>query len=99
MAHFAEINSENFVIRVLVVPDNQEHRGEDFLANDLQLGGRWIQTSYNNNLRKNFAGINFYYDELEDCFIPPKPNCHLEVYLDRTTFRWKCDNAEHTQTL
>lgn len=47
MAHFAEIDGNNVVVRVLVVPDEQEHRGQDFLANDLGLGGTWIQTSYN----------------------------------------------------
>ena len=47
MAHFAELDENNVVTQVLVVPDEQEHRGEDFLANDLGLGGRWVQTSYN----------------------------------------------------
>jgi len=47
MAHFAEIDSNNIVQRVLVVGDDQQHRGHDFLANDLGLGGTWIQTSYN----------------------------------------------------
>jgi hypothetical protein len=47
MAHFAEIDGNNIVVRVLKVPDDQEHRGQDYLANDLGLGGTWIQTSYN----------------------------------------------------
>ena len=47
MAHFAEIDADNIVIRVLVVPDEEEHRGQEFLADDLGLGGTWIQTSYN----------------------------------------------------
>ena len=47
MAHFAEIDENNIVIRVLVVDDSQEHRGQDFLANDCGLGGIWIKTSYN----------------------------------------------------
>ena len=47
MAHFAEIDTDNIVIRVLVVPDDQEHRGHEFLADDLDLGGTWVQTSYN----------------------------------------------------
>lgn len=73
MAHFAEIDENNKVLRVLVVDDTQEHRGHDFLANDLGLGGKWIQTSYNNNFRKQFAGIGYYYDENNDVFISPKP--------------------------
>jgi hypothetical protein len=83
MAHFAEIDSNNIVKRVLVVSDSQQHRGQDFLANDLKLGGTWIQTSYNtrggvhiNNgtpLRKNYAGVGHTYDAIKDAFIAPKP--------------------------
>lgn len=47
MAHFAEIDETNTVVRVLVVGDDEEHRGQEFLADDLGLGGTWIQTSYN----------------------------------------------------
>lgn len=68
MAHFAEINNENIVLRVLVVPDDQEHRGQEFLANDLKLGGRWIQCSYNNNIRGVFPGPGFIYDPEQDIF-------------------------------
>lgn len=73
MAYFAEIDATNTVLRVLAVPDNQEHRGHEFLAEDLGLGGSWIQTSYNNRIRKNYAGIGYTYDETRDAFIPPKP--------------------------
>ena len=74
MAHFAEINIENKVIRVVVVPDSEEHRGQDYLSNDLGLGGMWIQTSYNGNIRSNFAGVGYTYDPKNDVFIAPKPN-------------------------
>jgi len=47
MAHFAEIDDTNTVIRVLVIPDEQEHRGQEYLADELGLGGTWLQTSYN----------------------------------------------------
>lgn len=73
MAHFAQIDGDNKVVRVLVVPDDQEHRGQEFLANDLQLGGNWIQTSYNGRIRRRYAGIGFDYDPLADVFIEPKP--------------------------
>jgi hypothetical protein len=73
MAHFAEIDSDNIVVRVLVVPNEAEDRGQDYLANDLGLGGTWVQTSYNNRIRKNYAGIGFTYDAERDAFIPPKP--------------------------
>ncbi len=74
MAHFAEISPESIVLRVLVVPDDQEQRGGDFLATDLGLGGRWVQTSYNNRIRGTFAGVGFTYDEAADIFVsPPAP--------------------------
>lgn len=81
MAHFARVNNENIVECVLVVPDDQEIRGEEYLSVDLGLGGRWIQTSYNTlngehlhggtPLRKNYAGIGFIYDPVLDEFNPP----------------------------
>jgi hypothetical protein len=73
MAHFAELDANNTVVRVLVVPDEQEHRGHDFLANDLKLGGTWLQTSYNNKIRKQYAGIGFTYDTDADVFVAPQP--------------------------
>lgn len=83
MAHFAEIDAEGTVLRVLVVADAQEDRGQEFLANDLGLGGTWKKTSYNTvggvhtgggtPYRKNYAGIGFKYDNALDAFIPPKP--------------------------
>lgn len=71
MAHFAEINSNNVVLRVLVVANEHEHRGQEFLANDCNLGGTWIQTSYNGNIRNKFAGIGDIYDEINDEFYTP----------------------------
>ena len=67
MAHFAKIEN-NIVVEVLVVHNDLEHRGADFLANDLGLGGTWIQTSYNNNFRKQYAGIGYTYDAVNDVF-------------------------------
>ena len=87
MAHFAEVNDRNEVVRVLVVPNSQEHRGQEFLAQDLNLGGRWIQTSYNGNIRKNYAGIGMYYDENRDAFIAPRPT--VEHELNEETCRWE----------
>lgn len=73
MAHFAEIDENNVVVRVLVVPDAEQHRGQEYLANNLGLGGRWIQTSYNSTIRKTFAGQGYIYNEELDIFLPPKP--------------------------
>ena len=53
------------------------------------------RTSYNNNIRFNYAGIGYTYDEDRDAFIAPKANCHDEEVLDVTTCRWVCFNAEH----
>jgi hypothetical protein len=74
MAHFAEIDIDNKVVRVFVVPNSEENRGQDYLANDLGLGGNWIKTSYNGNIRYNFAGIGYIYDAVRDAFIAPKPD-------------------------
>jgi|694.fasta_scaffold66041_4 hypothetical protein len=73
MAHFAEIDLNNVVTKVLVVPNEEEHRGEEYLSIDLGLGGRWIQTSYNGTIRGMFAGVGFTYNEVLDVFLPPKP--------------------------
>jgi len=95
MAHFAEVQN-NIVTRVLVVPDEQEHRGQEFLANDLGLDGVWIQTSYNARIRKNYAGIGYTYDTIRDAFIAPKPECHPNlVTLNEETCTWSCPDASH----
>jgi hypothetical protein len=73
MAHFARIDENNIVQEVLVVDNSLEHRGEDFLANELGLGGRWMQTSYNGNFRKQYAGYGFTYDEIKDIFVSVQP--------------------------
>jgi hypothetical protein len=51
------------------------------------------RTSYNSNIRKNYAGIGFTYDATRDAFIPPK--CHDIATLDETTCRWICDDDSH----
>ena len=90
MAHFAQIDNNNIVLQVLVIPDFQEHRGQEYLANDLNLGGIWKQTSYNNTIRKNYAGIGFTYDEIRDAFIPPKPGDNY--ILNEDTCLWEEQN-------
>lgn len=79
MAHFALVNEENIVVNVIVVSnedtlgddgEESEEKGAQF-CNSL-IPGRWIQTSYNGNFRKNFAGLGYYYDNSRDAFIPPK---------------------------
>ena len=79
MAHFAEIDKDGTVLRVLVVPNEQEERGQDFLAKDLGLGGTWIQTSYNANFRGKFAGMGDRYDKKLDIFVAPEPVIEAEI--------------------
>lgn len=86
MAYFAELDDNNVVIRVLGVPDSDETRGEEFLAVDLGLGGRWLQTSYNNRIRKQYAGIGYTYDPTADVFIEPQP--YPSWQLD-TNYDWQ----------
>ncbi len=71
MAHWAEIDENNIVLRVTVGSNDELDEGYTWLIENL--GGTWIQTSYNATIRKNFAGIGFTYDVERDAFIPPKP--------------------------
>lgn len=99
MAHFAQIDNNGIVLRVLVIPDHQEHRGSDYLRYDLNLGAntQWVQTSYNTiggvhtnggfPLRKNYAGIGYKYDLNRDAFIPPKP--YSSWVLNENTCLWE----------
>jgi hypothetical protein len=97
MAHFASVNEESFVTSVVVVPDEYENNGEDFIRS-LGMGGRWIQTSYNTHggvhlnggipLRYNYAGPGYFYDETKDAFIPPKPE-EGEWVLNEETCLWE----------
>ncbi len=83
MAHFAEIDDNNVVIRVLVGNNNEADEGESFMKS---LGGVWIKTSYNATIRKNFAGIGYTYDEDRDAFIAPKPE--NAIGFDEETCQW-----------
>ena len=104
MSHWAEIDSENKVVRVLVGDNNDPNQDEGYQWLINNLGGTWVKTSYNTQggvhllggvpLRKNYAGIGFTYDKQRDAFIPPK--CHDEAVLAETTCLWDCDNEAHT---
>ena len=79
MAHYAELDTNNIVQRVLVVSNDVTHvdgvedeaLGATFLADLLPGSGRWVQTSYNGNIRGRYAGIGYRYDEVTDEFVPP----------------------------
>jgi len=94
MAHFAKIGLNGKVLQVQVVKNEvlhdsngveQENIGIDFLTQSTGWAV-WKQTSYNGNIRKNFAGVGMTYDEDRDAFIPPKP--FNSWTLNETTCRW-----------
>jgi len=90
MAHFAKLNENNKVIAVHVVSNDvatTEQAGIDFLNNLHGSDNIWKQTSYNGNLRKNFAGIGYTYDEDRDAFISPKP--YQSWTLNEDTCLWE----------
>ena len=90
MAHFAKLGVNNIVEDVVVVSNDivtSEQAGVDFLNNLYGLEDTWKQTSYNGNIRKNFAGTGYTYDETRDAFIPPKP--YNSWVLNETTCIWK----------
>lgn len=93
MAHFAELDENNVVKRVIVVDNKdtsdaqgveKEHIGAAFC--EKLLGGTWKQTSYNGNIRKNYAGVGFTYQADIDAFVPPKP--FPSWVLDTATAHW-----------
>lgn len=93
MAHFAQIDQNNVVTQVIVVHNNElmdngvesETKGIAF-CQSLFPGTNWKQTSYNANMRKNYAGIGFTFDAGRDAFIPPQP--FSSWVLNEQTCRW-----------
>jgi len=77
MAHYAQINSDNVVVNVLVMDNDMEtNDGEQACIDWLQANVHaddWVKTSYNNNIRKQYAGVGFTYDSSKDKFISPQP--------------------------
>lgn len=94
MAHFAELDEDNIVLRALVVPDSEEHRGEDYLANEIGLGGRWIQTSINNRIRGVFAMAGMEYLPDVDKFMPLKPEQNPSFIFDEEQWKWVAPISE-----
>jgi len=101
MAHFAQLDESNIVTQVIVVHNNElldngvesEAKGVAFCQS--LLGGNWVQTSYNGNIRKNFAGIGFTYDQTRDAFIPPKPEEGNWVLNEDTCLWEEVDNGDN----
>jgi hypothetical protein len=83
MAHFAELDAQNIVLRVIVVGNDMilDEQGQEseaigvaFCQSIFGNNTRWMQTSYNGNFRKNYAGVGFTYDQTRNAFIAPQPN-------------------------
>ena len=91
MSHWAEIDENNIVTRVLVGNNSEPDEGEAFMNS---LGGTWVKTSYNGNIRKNYAGVGYSYDSSRDAFIAPKP--FDSWVLDEDTCRWEAPVAYPT---
>lgn len=100
MSHFAELDINNKVIRVLVGDNNDPNGDEGYQWLIDNLGGTWIKTSYNGNIRYNFAGIGYFYDENADAFIAPEPICgHPELTLNQSNYQWECSSDQHEPIL
>jgi hypothetical protein len=97
MAHFAKLGIGNIVETVIVVSNDiaiTEQAGIDFINKLYNTRDVWKQTSYNNNIRKNFAGIGYQYDQQRDAFIPPKP--FNSWILNEDTCLWESPVARPT---
>jgi hypothetical protein len=99
MAHWAEIDENNIVLRVLVGSNDEPDEGYQWLIDNL--GGTWIKTSYNTiggvhsaggiPLRKNYAGPGMLYDPIRDAFIPPKPPLE-ETLVTKKVVDWELND-------
>jgi hypothetical protein len=90
MAHFAKLGVGNIVEQVIVVSNDiavTEQAGINFINNMYNTRDVWKQTSYNNNIRKNFAGIGYQYDQTRDAFISKKP--FNSWILNEQTCQWE----------
>lgn len=94
MAHFAEIDENNVVTRVIVVAnkDTADANGNEVESIGVAfcqrlLGGNWKQTSYHGNIRKNYAGVGYTYDAAIDAFVPPQP--YPSWVLNSDTAQWE----------
>jgi hypothetical protein len=100
MAHFAKLGVGNIVEQVIVVSNDiatTEQAGSDFINKLYNTRDVWKQTSYNNNIRKNFAGVGYSYDQTRDAFIPPK---HYNSWvLNEDTCLWNAPVPEPTTQL
>ena len=94
MSHFAELDENNKVIRVTVGDNNDPAGDEGYQWLLDNLGGTWVKTSYNGNIRYNYAGIGYTYDPEADAFIALRPECgHKELFLN-DRYQWNCQRCD-----
>ena len=93
MSHWAEVDSSNKVLRVLVGDNNDPTGDEGYQWLLDNLGGTWLKTSFNSKIRYNFAAIGFTYDPIDDAFIAPAPCNHAELTLNAKK-QWECTECE-----
>ena len=86
MSHWAELDENNIVIRVLVGDNNDPAGDEGYQWLIDNLGGTWVKTSYNANFRKNYAGKGYTYDANRDAFIAPEPE--NSIGFDEEKCQW-----------
>jgi hypothetical protein len=90
MAHWAEVDENSIVTRVTVGDSGEADGGYQWLVDNL--GGTWLETSYDGNIRKNYAGIGYTYDQARDAFIPATP--YPSWVLDNETCLWVAPTAK-----
>ena len=97
MAHYAFIDENNIVTEVIVGIDETELiEGLDTETWYGNFRGQVCKrTSYNGNIRYNYAGINYLYDPIDDAFISPMPQCGHDELLLNDFKRWECANEQH----
>lgn len=93
MAHYAEIDANNVVLRVIVVDNKDESTPDGTTVESIGIafcqrlfGGNWVKTSYNRNIRKRYAGIGYTFNSALDAFVPPQP--YPSWTLDSATADW-----------
>lgn len=94
MSHWAELDETNTVIRVLVGDNNDPNGDEGYQWLIDNLGGTWVKTSYNGNIRYNYAGVGYTYDPIDDAFIAPMPECNHDSLLLNDQKLWECAECE-----
>jgi hypothetical protein len=102
MAHYAFLDANNIVTEVITGRDEWEL--VDGISDWEQAYGEirgqvCVRTSYNNNIRYNYAGIGYTYDPIDDAFIAPMPECGHEELILNDLKRWECSNVQHDTEL